>query len=194
MKSYSWLIGLLLVLCVPISSFGQGIQGSKHDFSNETWANSTICLPCHVPHNSLPSQGSLWNHEVTNQTFTMYTTVTGQTGQLSGKSKLCLSCHDGVTAIDSYGGSTGSTLMTGTSVVGTDLTNDHPIGIQYPPPSATVSNYHDPPQGGVKLLDVDGTDQVECSSCHDVHNNVNFTKLLRDSQTGSQICLDCHNK
>jgi predicted CXXCH cytochrome family protein len=34
---------------------------------------------------------------------------------------------------------------------------------------------------------------VECASCHDPHNNTNAT-FLRISNTGSAVCLACHNK
>jgi predicted CXXCH cytochrome family protein len=38
--------------------------------------------------------------------------------------------------------------------------------------------------------------QVQCASCHDVHNqeSVPGTHLLRVDQTGSGLCLTCHIK
>lgn len=76
-----------------------------------------ICIFCHTPHNS-SSQGPLWNRTDTTQTFGRYTSSTlqirsltvaqydgtknaqGETrGEPNGSSRLCLSCHDGVTPL-----------------------------------------------------------------------------------------------
>ena len=37
---------------------------------------------------------------------------------------------------------------------------------------------------------------VECGSCHDVHNTLSAgnTQLLNVDNTGSGLCLACHNK
>ena len=37
------------------------------------------------------------------------------------------------------------------------------------------------------------TNTLECSSCHSVHDNAN-APFLRDTQTGSKLCLGCHDK
>jgi len=38
-----------------------------------------------------------------------------------------------------------------------------------------------------------GTYKMQCPTCHDVHNgNPNARPFLRDSTTGSALCLDCH--
>jgi len=52
-------------------------------------------------------------------------------GQPDGVSKLCLSCHDGTVALDSYGGVNGSTIITGSALLGTDLSTSHPISMKY---------------------------------------------------------------
>ncbi|MBN1447336.1 MAG: hypothetical protein JXA28_05345, partial [Bacteroidetes bacterium] len=43
------------------------------------------------------------------------------------------------------------------------------------------------------LVTVGTTDYVECSSCHDPHDDTNGN-LLRVSNTSSTLCLGCHNK
>ncbi len=183
-----------LGLAIGSTALGQStIVGSGHDLS---WAGGgQICVPCHTPHDAysstapLPVEMVLWNHQATTQTFTMYTTLTGNTGTPDGSSLLCLSCHDGVTAIDNYGGNNGGIVMTGSAVVGTDLSDDHPIGIEYP---SGNPNYHAVPQNNLPLFN-DGTlDRVECASCHDPHG-AGFDYFLRDTTAGSQICLDCHD-
>ncbi len=180
------------------------IVGTDHDFSNNGWAQGQICLPCHTPH-AVPSanlgpngeSNILWNHELTTATFTMYSpldsgnTITGQPGETS---KMCLSCHDGTTAIDSYGGTTGTNFISGGELIGTDLRDDHPIGLVYPTGTA---GYNDPstfPATGVKLVIGEGVaNRVECNSCHDPHG-AGFSDFLRGSMSGSALCLQCHDK
>ena len=112
----------------------------QHDFSAKTW-NTTgqqICQPCHTPHGGMATVTSapLWNHTETTHAFTLYSstvssTYQGGTATITGVSKLCLSCHDGTVALDSFGGATGTTMLTGSTLVGFDLSNDHPVGFTY---------------------------------------------------------------
>jgi len=219
MKRVSQFVPAVFVTVLGMMALGQIIPGDEdsypsvsvintpHNLNNYPGVNipgNQVCLPCHTPHNALEVDGEnyvLWNHAETNQTFVMYTNIEGETvpGQPEGPSKLCLSCHDGVTAIDSYGGMTGSIVMTGDAAMGTDLSNDHPIGIQYP--TSQPSEYRDPSTyapgigggPGVKLVTIDGTDRVECSSCHNVHNN-GLGNFLRVPIQESYLCLQCHIK
>jgi predicted CXXCH cytochrome family protein len=197
------LLPLVLVAVLTTAAFGQQdkITNTPHNLNNGSvqLPQGQVCLPCHVPHNAYPynyndplQKRVLWNHAETTQQFTMYTTLTGHTGTgPEGPSKMCLSCHDGVTAVDSYGGTTGSTVMQGSKVLGTDLSNDHPIGIEYP---ANDAGYN-PPAGfnGVKLITINGAQRVECTSCHEPHNN-GLGNFLRRTLDESLICLECHNK
>lgn len=201
------------------------ISGSPHDFSTQGWSGGQICVACHTPHggNTSVSDAPLWNHTVTSAVYTLYSTSTlnaGTLAQPSGVSKLCLSCHDGTVAVDSYGGSTGSNFMTNSKAVGStangSLANDHPIGFVYNGALATADGaLYDP---GTKTVTVGvggdktkgpGTvaalmlfnNRLECASCHDVHNNFTANNgtgtgypLLRVTKAGSAICLTCHNK
>lgn len=193
---------LLLVAVGGLATSGFGaIAGTDHDFSGRAWNSSgEICKPCHTPHNAQvePNGDSmvLWNHALSGETFIMYSPLrSGRTiaGQPDGPSKLCLGCHDGVTAVDNYGGNGGSTeVIAGDHALGSDLRDDHPIGIVY---DETVPDMN-PIAGlsGVQLVEVGGVaDRVECTSCHDPHGTAN-PKFLRLPLAGSQICLECHNK
>lgn len=196
MKRVLFLLFVMAMVAIGTTAYGQStIVGSAHDFSG-SFGSGRICVPCHTPHNAYPythtAERALWNHQETTQTFTMYTTLTGNTGTPDGTSLLCLSCHDGITAMDNYGGNTGGTqqMTPGVNVVGIDLSDDHPIGIAYP---SADPNYQASPLNGLPLFN-DGTDdRVECGTCHDPHGagNANF---LRDITTNSQLCLDCHDK
>lgn len=200
-------LAAFIVLC---SSANAQLANSAHDFHSSTWNTSgEICLPCHTPHNGSTTltDAPLWNHAATSSTFTLYSsgTLNATAGQPTGVSKLCLSCHDGSVALDSYGGSTGSTTISGGANFGTDLSNDHPISITYDATLATADGgLHNPTTtvSGVTTsghIDDDmlfGTsnDKLECSSCHDVHNSGNHGDLLLKANTASALCITCHNK
>lgn len=117
MKKVLGLIAVAGLMAASTAAFGASIVDSKHDLSNGslvggvaasyTLGTSTqICIYCHAPHNanlSLP----LWNR--TNPSgagFTLYSgvgmaNVSFKTGFTSDSTSLfCMSCHDGVTAIN----------------------------------------------------------------------------------------------
>jgi predicted CXXCH cytochrome family protein len=206
-------VSLIAGVLLATSAFGQIIPGDSGTYPSVSVVNTPhnlnnypgvslpgnqVCLPCHTPHNALVAgeDNVLWNHAETGETFVMYSSAAGQP---EGPSKLCLSCHDGVTAIDSYGGATGSIIMTGDAALGTDLSDDHPIGIEYP--TSDPVNYQPPSAfapgigggAGVRLVEINGVERVECSSCHNVHNN-GLGNFLHVPLQESYICLQCHIK
>jgi len=97
----------------------------------------------------------------------------------------------------------------GMPFLGSDLRNDHPVAIIYQTAqTADPGHYLPVTQVGAKIyingaagqLPLYGTATanatVECSSCHDSHNNsLNGTSggFLRMANTGSQMCKTCHN-
>ncbi|HED10904.1 MAG TPA: cytochrome C [Caldithrix abyssi] len=182
------------------------ISGSAHDFSNENWNNSgEICIVCHTPHNAdvTVTDAPLWNHEVTTATFTLYSSATldAAVGQPDGSSKLCLSCHDGTVAVDNFGGRTnGNEFVSGDELIGTDLSDDHPVSFVYDATLAsTDGGLYDPTTtnsglGGTIDDDLLIGNKVQCASCHDVHNGSGVADLLRKSNAQSAFCLTCHNK
>jgi hypothetical protein len=202
---------------------GGTLSGSGHDFSAAGWnPGGKVCNVCHTPHKSdtTVSDAPLWNHKLTTATYTLYSSPTLKAAPMSqpgGTSKLCLSCHDGTVAIDSFGGATGSMMISNaafkpTSNIGTSLADDHPIGFTYDSALATLNgSLFDPSTKSVTI----GTGaqtrtatiasnmlfggKMECSSCHDVHNTFSFngTKgagMVKMDTAGSKICLACHNK
>ncbi len=195
-----------VLACAATAQDMSKISYTPHNMNNlDVWRvrvpQQRVCLPCHTPHSArLDDSGenlALWNHAITDQTFQMYTTAADhQGGQPEGVSKLCLSCHDGATAIDSFGNNEGFfndiKIAVGLpSNLGTDLRDDHPIGIQYPPPDLT--GYNDKSAfAGVKVVTIDGVDRVECTSCHDPHDN-SLGMFLRQTLDGSALCLECHD-
>jgi hypothetical protein len=222
---------------------GLGIVGSPHDFtddfSNEAggavaelaWnQREEICRVCHVPHDHNRAtqyylNGLLWNHAVSSATYTMYdsawsSTLDGaQSPQPDGIAKLCLGCHDGTIAIDTFdkyagtagneiqniygGGVSNFWMVPFTDGANLDLRGTHPLSIEYD----TVA---DPNLRGTSttmgtsgtIADVLDAGKVQCSSCHDVHDqeSVAGTHLVRVAQsvaqggTASGLCLTCHDK
>ena len=155
------------------------LTGSPHDFSGTAWSEGEICLPCHVSHRG-QSSGLVWNHSMPDSVdFSL------RSGASLGRpSLMCLGCHDGQTALDSFGGEVGTVMMSGDAVVGRDLSNDHPVGIPYP---SGDSRYESQSTVGQRLLLVDG--RVECASCHDPHSNTQSHFLRVESR---QLCQTCH--
>jgi hypothetical protein len=190
---------------------GQNIKGSPHDFTTKTAVNNTgeLCIVCHAPHGTDATAVPLWNHGTTTQTFMTYTgykfqgiaTIT----QPDGASKLCLSCHDGVSAVNQFGGKTQGSgtanyLGTHASNLGIDLTNDHPVSFVYNTALATLDGALKDPStattslGGTiatDMLDING--KVQCPSCHEVHDQTIY-RFGKISNAGSALCLTCHNK
>jgi hypothetical protein len=136
-----------------------GINGSLHDINAIAgYAGDSLgrtCVFCHTPHNARNTDVlvPLWNHAESRQpVMTAYAWKAPANAQFSigndplvGPSRLCMSCHDGTTAVDAHGAansfdSNGTTPMTSsyTDALGatatryiTDLTVTHPIGFQY---------------------------------------------------------------
>jgi predicted CXXCH cytochrome family protein len=171
-------------------------------------------VACHAPHNTaVLAEAPLWNHALNaSATYTVYTssTLNAATGQPGAVSKLCLSCHDGALAVNSFGGTTGTTFLKGTLNLGKDLSNDHPIGFTYDATLVTndgalhavtspltIGLGGSKTRGGTISSNMLYAGKVECASCHDVHNT--FTDptsgyLLKVSMQGSALCTTCHDK
>lgn len=235
-----------------------------------------ICVFCHTPHGadtgaSIP----LWNRTNTTTPATYQTynslgtsSLDGATAPVGSVSLACLSCHDGTQAMNSMinapgsglagnaawqagtwaGGNTTGVIGTSITNIGTDLRNDHPIGIQYaggpkagdptkipatgvyPQANFRDADFHDAQsatlngkqawwvdtgtangtrektdiqlyaRGSLTAVNADGSNLtivgaqpfVECASCHDPHSS-NDT-FLRIPNTGSAVCLACHDK
>ena len=206
MKRFNYLIVVTFFMFFGPWAMAQTITGSAHDFSDDSW-NTTgqICLVCHTPHNAdvTVTNAPLWNHETTMATFSTYSSASmdATTGQPDASSKLCLSCHDGTVAVDNFGNQTGgSHFLSGNSNIGTDLSDDHPISFTYDVAlSATDHGLYNPTitnsgLGGTISGDLLIGNQVQCASCHDVHNGSGVDKLLRKTNDASALCLTCHNK
>ncbi|MFV2072263.1 MAG: cytochrome c3 family protein [Thermoanaerobaculales bacterium] len=185
-----------------------------------------VCVFCHTPHQATAAAGQdpLWNHTVSTvanygvyASDTMNATPTDIGGAAVGSqsvSNLCMSCHDGTVAVHSLynepnelggaaititaGGNVNATgFITGTPLLGTDLTDDHPINFLYDAALATADGGLVTPFSTAWV--VNGTNvplfagTVQCASCHDPHDDTN-DPFLGISNTGSALCTTCHIK
>jgi len=200
-------VSMVLALVMGLSSVSiAAILGSSHDLSGRSWntTNEDLCNVCHTPHNPGGGTGApLWGHTVSSGAgFDLYSTGanTDHTpGQPAGVSLLCLSCHDGTVALDSYGGATGSDTLTTASAafVGKDLSDDHPVSFAYNSTLVTADGELETAatvEASLPLF----SGSLECATCHDVHNSetgvVDNGKFLRVSTADSELCRKCHKK
>ena len=155
------------------------MDGRAHDLRVRLGIDR-VCIVCHVAHNAPEaSKGPIWNHKVNDTTFYR----NGATITIGKYSKLCMSCHDGVTALDSYGGNIGTDVLSGGAAFGNDFTNDHPIGVDYA--SSTIHGLEDVATVASYLED----GKVECGSCHRAHS-----ASIRRPLTNSELCRVCHTQ
>ncbi len=196
---------LILMTLMSLGAFAfagsasAGIATTAHDLSAN---GSQICVYCHTPHNANTSVAApLWNRQSSAASYTMYTSATivmTIAGTPQGVSLACLSCHDGTLAYNALinpGDATNSGTMSGDHKIGPDLSNDHPISVTYNAAldSAGFVTATDGKVGGLLPLYGTGKDQVECATCHSVHDNSNGY-FQRKSNSGSDLCLTCHIK
>src|SRR5574337_590173 len=142
------------------------------------------------------------------------------------KTRICLSCHDGTIALGSLvnlpAPLVSNVTMQGpnltadyrltsgsASYLGTDLTDDHPVAIQYQ--SGALAGKDPelilPVTGNVRLYGLDAQGRavsnattngsngsyVECTSCHNAHDN-QYGSFLVGANDGSKLCFNCHKK
>lgn len=222
--------GLMIPLMgMAQSTLGPGVMGTSltiaglpHNFASDAWnaynytttLGQQICQPCHTPHNAIPlSLAPLWNHQYSTATYTFYQSIkdgsTMGVTAIDGTSKLCLACHDGTVALGSFGGQVGTQFLTGGADLTADLSNDHPVSIDYAASLAggygglqattylystfdTLNLTYTPGTKAVSTM-LDATGKVQCTSCHGAHSNSRGYQL-RMSNRGSALCLACHKK
>lgn len=216
----AWRFPLMGLLAVLGLLFGESVLAdittTKHNLSTtgpgtyRATSEQRICLMCHIPHNSDPAS-PLWNHTLSGATYTPYdsSTLIAAPGQPTGKSKLCLSCHDGTVALGSVhnmpwaeGGGAGVIVgledpLTGDALLSTDLTDDHPVSFVYDSALASDNGELAAPSGLTGEVQLEDG-QVQCTSCHDPHSST-YAKFMRldtvdGSGYGSPLCLTCHTK
>jgi len=211
MREKRWAVVMVLAL-TPLAAYAQAntIDGSRHDLSVrgpgpvKATSEKEVCRFCHAVHiQDTNSPHPLWNQQLSKATsYSAYTSSTyrQRTNEISTRSKLCLSCHDGTVAI-------GETYSSGKIVVqgalasadkfGTDLSGNHPFGFTMPAVDdgeMKLSLTASPPltsDPAVKLFD----NKIECVTCHNPHtpNLDTAVEFMVRSNNNSALCTACHD-
>ena len=226
----------LTAAAVQAGIIGSPHDFSGETWSTRPGDPNTVCSVCHTPHHADPNLGPLWNHTSSGGGFTMYTEATAPGYSMktdvdatpAPSSLACLSCHDGTVAVNSYGGSIQGSpyVLTNSANLTKDLSHTHPISFTYDNSLVALDQWlYDPDstqvtppvgQGSGPFVSandmsingflLNGNHRLECSSCHDVHNqegspynlqsNPKLVKIVGvDAQNnGSLLCRACHNK
>jgi len=228
---------LMISLLAGVATVWATVIGTPHDLAPEP------CAMCHTPHNAAGA-APLWNRIQTLPTGTTYSMYNsnpatasntfdmggaGLASQPRYPSNLCLVCHNGyLSTLSNYPGPCSEQdgaydlRLSGCAVIGTDLTNDHPISFNY---DTTKIGVNDPDDDGFPTtvnqpgsstrqmlqgtianypLYGNGSSEFnwfECGTCHSVHDIASYVGkgdtqvyFLRADNTGSGMCLDCHTK
>lgn len=207
---------------------GGGINSHPHNLSSSSTASihsnteDRICVFCHAPHGTSAS-GPLWNRTDPigpngDGTFPLYSLAEpalvanadaqyGTGTYPNGSTRLCLSCHDGVTAIAEVinGGdldpALGNLASEGSTMI-IDLSVAHPVSFIFNQAIATAvyTNRFDLTNILPGLLDAEG--RLQCASCHDPHKDTYeagvYNLPMWRHYSGSDItdynetCESCH--
>ncbi|HEX9051008.1 MAG TPA: hypothetical protein VF841_10785 [Anaeromyxobacter sp.] len=191
------------------------IKSSSHDFTAAGGGSS--CAYCHMPHNSpytsTTAPGApLWARNIDyTATYTVYaSSVTGHqvpANPPAPGSRICLSCHDGTQAISTVfqasgtgtknAGTSAIGVMSATSpaLVGTDLSNDHPVSVSYTTANAAIFGLADPATLATTAFSLP-SGKVECVSCHNAHNAAGVASAYPTRQFmvaySGDFCVACH--
>lgn len=184
-------------------------------------AASLPCLSCHDGSQAvdaiinMPGSGR-YNPAPDTAFLDTWPSASGSHDGLNGVG--CLACHS-PSAPGFAATATDFTIF----AIGTDLRNDHPVGVNFPTTSGIGTDWNTPggsvSSGGavtrffdenpnsrmdkteIRLYGSGSDSRVECASCHDPHGvpsagvgTTFFPTFLRKTNTGSAVCMTCHNK
>jgi Doubled CXXCH motif (Paired_CXXCH_1) len=187
-------------------------------------ASSLTCLTCHDGTTAvdaivnMPGSGRYNPARISSDAAALLNEWTNPSAThvgLQGPDQGCLVCHNPNGAGQAFPTATDFSAF----AIGTDLRNDHPVGIRFPTVAGPGSDFNDPPRKEVALayFDRNGNSradsneirlynsgqgyEVECASCHDPHGvpssgpgSAFNPTFLRVANAGSAVCLTCHSK
>ncbi len=199
---------LLIALCAATApADDESVVNSPHDLSAmgpgpvHALEETRVCVFCHTPHNASP-EAPLWNRFNPTTHYRIYEsrTTDARIDQPGSASKRCLSCHDGSIAL-------GLTLSrpatdpirmthpfmpSGPANLTNDLSDDHPIGLRYDRPLSNRDRQIRQPELIDSRIELGPRNELECTACHDPHNN-ELGNFLRITQREGALCVTCHD-
>lgn len=203
---------------IPNTTYTVYSSNSLSQTASQPGAASLVCLSCHDGQQAvdaimnMPGSGR-YSATPNNSTFlnNSWNNSSGPdaTVHLGLKQGECLACHS------SNAGFIGAGAADFTvAAIGTDLRDDHPVGVKYPTINGDGTDWKTPGGSvtGAKFFDDDADNRmdkgeirlygngadasVECGSCHDPHGVTNGSlfnaTFLRKPR--ATVCLSCHTK
>lgn len=230
------IIAALQLLIFSGISFSS-IVGSGHDLTPSgpgqfMFDSDEICVFCHTPHNAIVVDSDsnrlpLWNRSISGNEagFTVYSSssLNAAPEQPRSMTLLCMSCHDGTSALNVVQNYKGVPYTFPTFNPGVDpekiddipnlainigesvkdLSNDHPVSFVFDSTlrdadkAGSVFGLNDPSTiSPLRLFN----SRLECATCHNPHEQGtqglagSTYPFLRMSNDSSDMCLKCHNK
>lgn len=215
----SLVLGVATILRAGVTA--PGVYDTPHDVRIITGQDGLEpCAMCHSPHSGTGDY-PLWNRDQGAQTYTLYASPSFDMysgNQPNSPSSLCLVCHNGVfSSLVNYpgpGSHTGEEYdyemnPTFWAMLGTDLTNEHPISFTYNPymdntqdnnwfpdvvpcNTGTRTRWWVPSTNGsitYPLYGTTDTHQFECATCHAVHDTVRYNgkQMVGGKSVGTQV-------
>lgn len=206
-------VGLCLVATLGMAEESGSVFESRHNLSTsgkgeiKSSTETRVCIFCHASHNT-SREGPLWNHQTTSSgKFRTYerSTMASRPDQPNGATKLCLSCHDGTIAVGALKGlarpvpmqnvGRGGEIPAGRkSSLGYDLSGTHPVSIKYEQGTALATDHLKwPPVDPENKVGTDAGNYVQCTSCHDPHDDSKSEKYpFWLKPTFNEVCEVCH--
>lgn len=192
-----------------------GFNNNPHNLSSRSGntkkavTETQICIFCHIPHGAV-ANAPLWGRPDPTGSFdiraglgisdpgivntTLYSTAADYP---NGASKLCLSCHDGVTAMGIL--ANGDELdMSGGNALQIDLAISHPISFVY---NSNVKTHLGSSYLWPTTAYLDNNSRVQCTICHQPHQDTKSGTYslpfwrgagTNDVTEYNAICTACH--
>lgn len=227
------LLVLVAVCLLPTLLYAAGPKisevGNKHNLASWNTAvtyraqassddprHSQICVFCHTPHNG--SGGPvLWNRRDPTRIFGHFSSPTlvidnpnvrskSAYGEPNGSSRLCLSCHDGQTALGVVFNGNPITFPAGLDTIAyMNLSSHHPVSFVYDTPVLAAITIQKPLEGyrlpadspAASFVKLDHKQRMQCTSCHNPHQDQSSVPgaatpfwVGPDYET---VCMACHN-
>jgi hypothetical protein len=183
---------LMILISTNLLAGSKSIFKTKHNLSVsgegdiKSPTETRVCIFCHSSHNA-SSEGPLWNHQTTSsgkfQTYNRSTMVSK--AELRGQSALIPMKN--VT-------SSGKISASRSSHIGTDLRGTHPVSVKFNQVVALSSkSLRWPIYDTEKEVGTDYDGYVQCTSCHDPHDDSKSEKYpFWKKSTFSEVCKVCH--
>ncbi len=179
--------------------------------------HTQICVFCHTPHHATGGP-VLWNRKDPTRTFGHFSSPTlvidnpnvratkSYYGEPNGSSRLCLSCHDGQTALGVVYNGDPIAFPTGLDTIAyTNLSSHHPVSFVYDTSVLGAITIQKPLEGyrlpsdspAASFVKLDYMQRMQCTSCHNPHQDQSSSPSAATpfwvGPDYESVCKACHN-